>query len=311
MKFIAMADWHLLLEKPRARLDDAHKTQKDKVFHVFRRALSLGAPVIVAGDVFDKPRSWLLLSAWWPVLKEFVAKVNVYAVFGQHDTYFYNKERRSATSLGVLDQAGMVTLLNHNPVELDGVRLYGINYGEKVDFDNDKLWGDDYTNILAIHDMIVPRRLWTGQEGAIYAPEFINKNHGFDLVVAGDCHRKFMYRSVKGKRYIVNSGPILRKTADQYNFEYAPGFWIYDTDNRTVEFEEIPFEPADRVLSREHIEEQDEANRKLEAFIGAIKSGDFQVGTSFISNLNEFLKQNDVEPEVRKLISDVVEEDLE
>jgi len=316
VKILFTNDWHLLVDTPRCRKDDAYATLVRKVEWIMEYAADNGAIIVIAGDVTDKSRSWRLLAAWTPVFEKYRGKVRIFAVYGQHDTRFYNVESRSATVLGNFIQTGLVEpLYSDRPVRVSGdVCLWGVSYGDELGVSaatQRKMCDSAIVHVLAIHDMIVPKKLWSGQTGAIYAPEFLNKNIGFDVIACGDCHRRFVYKAPTGKsRYIVNAGCLIRKTAERYNFTYKPGVWEFDSGTLHMRWVDVPHESADVVLSREHIDEQESRNERLMEFIGAVKSGAFHSGTDFISNLVTFCKSNKVEKPVVDMIRDVIGEEF-
>ena len=57
MKIICLSDVHLSTEKPRGRTDDWEEAQWRKLEHVIEKANSLGAPIVHAGDLCDRPRN--------------------------------------------------------------------------------------------------------------------------------------------------------------------------------------------------------------------------------------------------------------
>lgn len=311
MKIILTNDWHMLLDNPKCRLDSAYAALQKKIRWIIERAIELDAPIIVAGDVTDKSRSWRLLAAWTPVLEAYRGEVNVFVVYGQHDTKFYDATSRDATILGNFAQNGLVHVLGDAPTILPGVCLYGLSYGDEPRWtaaEMKRMREDNNYHILAVHDMIIPKLLWTGQEGATYAPEYINKLNCFDVIICGDCHRKFKYKAVDGDRYIVNAGCLIRKTADVYNFNYLPGIWVYETGGG-MHWEEVPHAPALEVISRDHIDEKAERDERISAFIGAVKSGSLHLGTDFIPNLVTFCKQNKIKSDVTAMIREVIGND--
>jgi hypothetical protein len=89
-------------------------------------------------------------------------------------------------------------------------------------------------------------------------------------------------------------------------FEHKPGFYIYDTANNSLLFEEVPHKPADEVLSREHIRREEEKNEMLDSFIKTVQAGSVKGGVSFKENLMCLMDAEGVSSEVRKIVSDII-----
>ncbi|KKL69880.1 hypothetical protein LCGC14_2110530 [marine sediment metagenome] len=308
MKFILLSDLHLSWDNPLARMDDLVKVQFEKLKFVLDYAERMDVPILTAGDFFDRPRSWYLL----PKIIQFLLKYqgNIYTIYGQHDTYLYSETTRDSTSLGILNEFALIHCLSEYPKTFvlnlgkKQVKIYGSNYGERLLFSNkDKQPNERYIKILIIHAPISTAPLFPGHE-ITHADKFLEKHPEFDLILCGDIHRDFIIER-KG-RFIVNCGPMLRREATEFNFTHKPHFLVYDTKDRTIEKVEIPHEPADKVLSREHIEQKEVTELMLEDFIESVKTGDIE-SVSFTDKLWAFIKHNNIEQEVVDILSKVME----
>jgi len=314
MKIVCLGDLHLLWDKPIGRKDDAHKVQMDKVKFVLDWALNNKAIILQPGDFFDTARSWHLTSAYSEFFGNNLMTL-LFAVYGQHDTYMYSEKTRHATGLGVLIANNLITLLGkEGKVFEDKTVIYGASFGQEVP--KPKV-GKDRLNILVIHKMIVGNEklgFWQKDGDFVYAENFLDEQKDYDLIVCGDCHRRFLFE--QDGRFIVNSGPLFRKEADMYNLtEASPGFYVYDT-NEDVEDEminwiDVPHEPANKVLSRNHIERQEEIDEAMEEFVSKMKINDDKItSVDFMSNLVAFLDNNKVEDGVKDILSEVMDEEL-
>ena len=190
---------------------------------------------------------------------------------------------------------------------MDNVHEYGCSYGQEVPEVKDK----KAANILVIHKMIVDVKEWAGQEDYVYAPEFLNTYTDFDLILCGDLHRRFKFTSADGKgRIICNTGPMTRLTAKYESFDHHPGFFEYDTKTRKLKWHEIPHEPADKVLTREHLDREQEQLLKLDEFIGAIQEKDVDAGTGFKDNLMALVRQEGVGEGVKEVLAETMDEEV-
>lgn len=300
MNFIFVSDPHTLWNKPVARTDDAKTTLLNKWEFIFQYAQKNNAVIIVAGDFFNNNRSWYIL----PVIIDLIKKygVQVYSVFGQHDTYLYSEKTRFATSLGILEKTGLVKILNEEPVVfmMEKIKIYGCSYGQSIPEPIKEING--FTNILVIHAPIAEKALFHDHQ-YLDAKKFLEENPGYDIIVAGDIHQK--YRINSGNRVIINSGPLIRKEATEYNFLHKPGFYFL---GKELEFVEVPHPPAEQVLNRNHIEYREESEGILGDFINSIQSVEIEEEASVTENIQAFVKKNNIKQSVVNLISEVANE---
>jgi hypothetical protein len=294
---------HLSLDQPQGRLDDIAETMSRKFRFVLQWAKDNDCIILQAGDFFNKPRSWFLLPWVISILKEY--EVPIYCVYGQHDVYFYNENTKDNTSLGVLAKAGLVTILNDMPECFDnGLRLYGASYGQDIP----QVQRNDEFNILVAHIPICNEQV-PGTE--IDAKEFLNFNKYYNLILCGDIHRSF--EEVDRERMIINTGPMLRRESTLYNMEHKPGFYCY-VFNAIMEgidglkWVEIPHEPAEKVLTRDHLIQEENRNELLAPFIEEIKKhGVTEKNTvSFQEILQGLIREGTVNKRVQAIISEVM-----
>jgi len=299
MRIVGLSDIHLIFENPVARLDDLTVEQWVKLSFVFEYARKIGAVIFQAGDLCDKPRSWFLL----PLLILFMKKYGVpyYGVFGQHDTYMYSEETRDRTNLGVLEKAGLVTILNPEaPVVLDGgkVQVFGASFGQSLG----KVPRKGFT-VGVIHASVSDRALYPDHKFSEMSL-YLKEKSDYDLILCADVHRMFCFE--KEGRAIVNVGPMMRQEATEYNFKHNPGFVVYDTDTREIEWVDIPCAPAEKVLSRDHIERKKETEQMLDNFVEALGESKAVEGVSFQENLWQFVKENKIEQPVVDILSEIM-----
>lgn len=302
MKIIFLSDLHLSWDSPVARIDkDFVEMQFQKLDFVFDYAQKHDCVVLQAGDFFETPRSWHLLSRVFDFLKKYFS-VKVFSIFGQHDMYM-RLEDTATTNLGVLEKSNYVKILNKYPVRIqDNVFVYGCSWGQKI-----PKVKEDGLNIFVIHATIAEDALWHGQE-YMNAEKFLEKNKDFDIILCGDIHRKFLIE--KKGRYILNTGPLVRRSADEYNYSHKICFYVYDTNYSKIKEVIIPHKFAKEVLSRNHIEREQEIEILLEEFISSIKSeGIYDV--DLLENLKKFIEENNISENVEKIIARKISENEE
>ena len=311
MKFVLLSDLHLSWDNPLARMDNLVEVQFEKLRFVLDWSKENGdIPILQAGDFFDTPRGYYILSKVVSVLNSYETfdKDLIHCVYGQHDTYLYSDTTRNSTNLGVINEVDLVHVLGTMWTgERNNVVVVGKSYGQEFER-NDLGYIEDpcvETKILIIHAPISTAPLFPGHE-ITHADKFLEKHPEFDLILCGDIHRDFIIER-KG-RFIVNCGPMLRREATEFNFTHKPHFLVYDTEDRTIEKVEIPHELADKVLSREHIEQKEQTETMLEDFIESVKTGDIE-SVSFTDKLWAFIKHNNIEQEVVDILSKVMEKE--
>lgn len=307
MKFLHISDTHLLFDSPQARLDDTHKTGLEKFEYVLSWAKENSTVILHSADFFDKRRSWYLLPEIVTLLKKY--EVPILAVFGQHDQYMRSMVTRHATMLGILEQAGLVEILGSAHFEThEEIRwcIKGAGYQEEIPAPDEEC---DY-NILVIHAPVAVEPLWPGHN-YIDAEKFLAEHTEFDMILCGDIHRSFGIIDKVG-RWILNTGPMIRRRAVDYNFQHKPGFWVIDTEKeigpKQVTWEEIPHLPAEKVLSRDHIEREEESEEILQEFVDAVDI-QFDAGVDFDDNLERFLIANNISQSVIDILSETEAEE--
>jgi DNA repair exonuclease SbcCD nuclease subunit len=303
MKFLLLSDVHLVYQNPVARLDDLVEAQFEKLKFILKTVKEEDCQILQSGDLFDRPRSWILLPRVMDLLKEH--KIGIYSIYGQHDTYLYSEETRDKTNLGILEKAGLVKILGSKAQTLIDqvgrrVHIYGTSFGGEIPIVKKS---KDF-NILVIHAPISMAPLYPGHEFT-QAKKFLRANN-FDLILCGDIHQAFLETDLD--RNIINVGPMLRKEATEYNFKHKPGFVIFDTETKEGEFVEIPHRLAEEVLSRQHIDRKDEMTGMLQDFIESMKEGGEEQGVSFNENLQAFIRANGIDKDVVNCLSDIMGE---
>lgn len=296
MKIILLSDCHLLNKNPVARTDDAIQEGLKKFKYVLDYSNSNDMIILQAGDLFDSPRSWKLLPQTINLFKNF--NNDFFCVYGQHDTYLYSEETKNETNLGILKESNLIYELKNKPfLILDSIDIYGCSYGQEIPKVRDK----KNHNILVIHAPISDKELIHDYYDA---RSFLKKYKNFDLILCGDIHREFHIK-IKD-RQIINTGPLIRKTADDYNFKHQPNFILYDTETREIKKIIIPHQKAKNILSRDHLDDKKENEEMLDDFIRELKEGEKKY-VSFKRIFNNFLKDNDIEDDIKTILSETMQ----
>jgi DNA repair exonuclease SbcCD nuclease subunit len=301
MNFILCSDWHGTMKNPISRLDEIGEAFFKKLEFLYEQAQSHQACILQAGDMGHRPREWYFLAPFSGFLKKWQGVVKLFTVYGQHDCYLYS-EAKQATTMGILRRAGLLNVLGNEPVREGNIALYGCSWGEQVP----KVESKTDFNILVTHAPVSDAAIYPGQEFT-KAEDFLEKHKQYKVILCGDIHRFFLAED--GERRLVNTGPLLRLTASEYNMQFKPSAYLLEVEDNGKSFQlsrlPIPHKPAEQVLSRNHLEYQRASEEMLESFIQNIDtrwSGHIDI----MENLNQFIRQNKIEKEVVNIISEVI-----
>lgn len=276
MKFLLLSDIHGMSQTPIARMDDMNEAFKHKFSYVCEYAKNNNLIILQAGDLTHKPRDWHLLNDIIKILRKYNVGLN--CVFGQHDMYMRNMHS-VPTIMGTLKNTGLINILNgkknnyyiENKLPIFSIGLFGASFGDKIP----KPLRKYDTNILVLHKNISQKELYPKHNYT--SPEyFIKYNPGWDLILVGDIHRKFV---VEYKQTLmINTGPMMRYEATKYNFKHKPCFFIYDSSSHTFEEIIIPHAPSKLILNRDHIEKGKEENILFEQLANSIEKINNNIG---------------------------------
>jgi predicted phosphodiesterase len=155
-------------------------------------------------------------------------------------------------------------------------------------------------NILVWHKMV-----WQGKKPYPTctdepASTILKKYPEYDLIVTGDNHKTFV-EHYEG-RVLVNPGSLMRMDADQV--DHKPCVFLWFAESNTVQQVFLPIEEG--VVSREHLIVKEERDSRIEAFVSKLNDN-YEMSLSFEQNLEEFMKVNKVDEEVKKIIYQVIE----
>ncbi len=286
---ILTADWHLREDPPICRTDiDFLNTQIKKMQFIRNLQAKHNCIVIHAGDLFHhwKPSPFLLTQAFRWLPEEF------YTVYGNHDLPQHNKALAEKTGLNTLISAGRIK------------QLKGADWGVTLNDDlTQYMFEIGGRKILVWHILTWKDNTpWPGCQDPI-AKELLKKLPQFDLIVTGHLHTSFV-ETLQG-RVLVNPGPITRQTADQEFFE--PKVFLWYAKYNSVEAVSIPIKKG--VVTREHIENSEERDSRIRAFVERLNS-EWEVGLSFEANLERFRKENNVRSSVMKIVLAAIDKEM-
>lgn len=291
MKYIATADWHLTGRKPRIRTDPYPETQLKKVEYICKVANEkVYCPIIIAGDIFDKPSYPIsLLNKLISILKS--VENGVYVVYGQHDLFYHNPDL-AKTPLGTLFASEAVFPIKDLVVV---PRWKGFNFGEEITpIENKQVF-------MTAHFPVTQYDPPFYMPDALSAKDFMDKHPSWKVIITGDYHTHHITKTKN--RMLINPGPICRSSKDKMNFK--PSFTIFDPN--ILETEVIPIPIEEKVFDLDLADKDDVVSYRedIRELAKSIKSK--TVGKKFKDVLDEVVLAMKTKKSVRVRISQVME----
>lgn len=311
MKIVMLSDAHITSGQPAARKDEALYACTHKMLHLLHTCRAEEAAFLQAGDLFQGDRDWGALTPMVEILMGHNTKI--LTVLGQHDKYYRSKNK--ATNLGVLEAAGLVHILGPEPYEMGPayfdnkkhkrlVKVYGAGWGDPIPAPEETT--HHVYNILVLHAPVSTKELYPDHQYQD-AKDVLKTNQRYDLILCGDTHRFFKI-PIKGKyhtQWILNTGPMFRREATEYNLQHKPGYFLWH--NGAVKWYEIPHERPDVALSRAHLTHNTIRHTSLEEFTAKIRNR----GRVATANLRERvitkIAKARPRPPVAKLLKEVMD----
>lgn len=298
---ILTADLHLTARTPISRTDDYIAAQKNKLRFLWDLSLENGnCPILCAGDVFDywKASPWLCSWAHCSLPR------NMIAIPGNHDLPMHSMNEYDKSALFLLEVVGgAITVLKGDDCYISNMEVMGVPFGELEKWQPPETRGRRKRALL-LHELVWPGKKpeWAGRSYS--AEELLDRfEDEFDLIVTGDNHQSFV---VEGEDcLLVNPGSMLRRTADQAEFQ--PCCYLYYAEDNTVKPAFFPIEKGVHTLS--HLTDKKERDERIAAYIERI-SNSWEGGLSFRDNLLEFFEKNNTPRKVREIVWQHLEDKL-
>lgn len=284
-RLIACADIHLRDTIPQCRIDDYWKAQEKKFETLISVAVAKDSNIYCSGDLFHKAKSSSYLESWvinkLMKLKKFNLKF--FVIPGQHDLPNHNIDLIDHSSINVLHQAEVITLLS-TPFE------------EPFIFEGE--------NIMLIHTMIYKDKPIHKDIKSIKASKLLKENPDVKLIISGDNHQPFTVADEKG-RGLVNCGSMMRMSADQV--DYRPKFYYIEIEKKNINITDIYYPIQKDVIDRSYIDNEEIKDARIEAFVKHISEADYEIDLNYNKNLESFFKSKKVRKPVQNICWEVLE----
>jgi hypothetical protein len=217
---ILCSDLHLCARPPLARSveDDWMAVQRRGLKFLDGLCFDWEAPLIIAGDIFDKPN---VPASVVNLAIEHLPE-EVYAIPGQHDLPFHNSQDIKDTSYGTLELSDRIRTLS--PVNARALKndWRALGYGWEVPISKHK----KFKNVtgckwLAVCHSYIWEKFNTSYQGAPASKHLIKylpPLKGFNAAVFGDNHKGFIAQPNNKEPWIMNCGTFFRRNIDEITY---------------------------------------------------------------------------------------------
>jgi predicted phosphodiesterase len=295
MRLLITGDLHIRSNAPERRLDDYWVTVSKKIDFILDLAVKEKCDLILQpGDFFDSHKANDFLKRHMIKRLKKIG-IKVITVFGQHDLRYHSSEIKN-TPLAVLNAAEVVYLAYSEPLDFDGVHIYGTSWYEDIP---ETVINPNVFNILIVHKMVIENaKLWKGQEDHKLGNVLL-KTLPYNLIVSADNHLSFLITN--NNKRLVNCGSLLRSNIDQIN--HAPVVYVFDVLKGTPL---VPCEPFDQVFDMAKVSAEKARDEKMETFVDRLTGEAELEGLDFIKNMHTFVGKN--KEEIDDATQEVIEE---
>ena len=291
MRLLLISDLHLTSNTPIGRLDNVLETSIRKLKFVLDYAKDNRCTILQPGDFCNKSRDWKLLVKLMLLFRNY-QDVEIFTIHGQHD-YYYRTKNQFATMQFLSDYFSNIHMVE-KPKEINDYLISPMSWGDKMPKPEKNM-----KNILLAHARIHPTKLYPNQE--VTSHKKIRKLlEKWNLILIGDIHQDF-YMGLQEGNYFVNTGPMMRLEATEYNIKHQPFFYVLDTYDGELEKIYIPAEPGDEVLSRKHIKDKEDVGEDaVDEIIEFMASNYNSIPTR--NSIKKMLESAQVKKPVKKII---------
>lgn len=298
---LIFSDLHLRDTQPVCRKDDFWETQKKKLkwLRSFHKSIGSDIPILCAGDVFHE---WKTSPKLINMAIDNLPK-NMISIPGNHEMPNHNYELMDESGYGVLSKTDkIINGIKIHKGSFEGsktINIYFFPYG--IELHSIDPSPSEINIVLAHHFVYKGRKPFPGQLTGVKS--LLKKLKGYDLVVTGDNHHPFTYKT--DDQLLINPGCFGRQKADEASI--TPRVYIWYAKDNSYDIEYVPIEDSEKVISRKHLEQIEYKNEKIELFVGRLNEN-IDAQLDFKSNMKQYLDGN---PKIKKVTKEKIREAME
>jgi hypothetical protein len=217
---VCSADWHADVHCPPCRnKDDWWDIMREAYRFQTKLAEDLNVPLVIAGDIFNRwnaPAS--LINFLIPILR---IAPQCYAVPGNHDLPYHNRDLMGDSAYGTLVHSGAIVdlkpgvFVHYSRGEVP-LALMGYPVGEDLASPEGICVASNYKRVYLA---VVHHYCWDGNHthpGAKpddHVRELVKRLPGFDAILFGDNHHGFTF-----EESVCNNGTVIIRRSDEANY---------------------------------------------------------------------------------------------
>jgi DNA repair exonuclease SbcCD nuclease subunit len=300
-KAIVIGDTHLDTKTPPCRLDDYFETGLRKLKFCLDTAADLKVDAVLhVGDLFNRsrPEQPQTLEVQLLEVLRTGASIPFWIIPGNHDLPYHNINNIKTSTLGVLQAAGKLNILNGGFVfsDRENIYLHGFPYGVPCQA---APAGEEF-KIAMVHEYIYEHTVPPFIAG-FTVEDYVKMHPGWDLILTGHNHESFVKKH--HNTLVLNPGNVLRQSGTPH--ELNPRICLITID-KGLEYKwiSIPIEAGS--VTDEYLKIKHERDERINNFIEQIGKSEI-TGLNFIQNMERYLDLNKVEAPVKNKIWEIVE----
>jgi len=226
---IMASDIHLCHKKPIARSPepDWYEAMSRPLEQLDRLCLKSGAPLIIAGDIFDR---WNSNAELINFALEYLPPC--YAIPGQHDLPNHNMDDVGRSAYWTLVKAGKICDLSGEVITHGNVTMHGFGWNQSITPLPAKKTIRGSIHLAVCHSYIYNKgNSYPGAPKELSVQGYTKNLLGYDAAVFGDNHKGFL------DGYLLNCGTFMRRKADEVDYSPQIGLLTNDGEIITVELD--------------------------------------------------------------------------
>ena len=276
VKFVVAGDLHYRNLNPRGRLDVFQEAIDAKLREVFNLAEQIKAEaILIPGDITDGPGIGLsTIADLAALLKD--APCPILTIPGNHDEFGANPASLDRTPFGLLRRLELIRDVSDDAhMYPTDIIITGHGYDFNTDIDPAQYscgYGDSHRkHIHLVHSMLLDRPPGFDMRHTLISEVQTNA----DIIVCGHEHVGFGVIHRDDGKIFINPGALCRLSAHVAEMERQVQVAVITIDGDRVDVELVPIrcaQPGCEVLSREHIEEANAKDERMERFLALLAS---------------------------------------